>query len=295
MGESATLARRGASRPWWRRVIRALVIAYVTVCMVVFFLQNYLVFPGATTTHGQADTRIGPGKDYELLTLDTPDGNKIAAIFGTALDGSGRTRADAGTRPTIIYFYGNGACMAWSLDLFNEFRFRGFNIIIPEYEGYGMSEGKPSETGCYAAADAAYDYLLTRRDVRRDKIVLVGWSLGGAVAIDLANRKPVAGVATLSAFTNMKEMAHRVIPWLPSSLLVRYRFDNLAKISNLRCPLFIAHGTRDDIVPPYMADRLAAAAKAQVTQVRVEGASHDIFEIDATRLLNQIQQFIDGL
>ena len=67
---------------------------------------------------------------------------------------------DAGQRTTIIYFYGNGACMAYSMDVFEELRARGFNVIIPDYEGYGMSEGKPSESGCYAAADAVYDYLL---------------------------------------------------------------------------------------------------------------------------------------
>jgi fermentation-respiration switch protein FrsA (DUF1100 family) len=295
MEESTKPVRKHSRRKWPLRILRGLVIAYLTVTAIVFLLQSYLIFPGAAT-QGHVDAQVPNGRHYELLSLQAHDGKKIAAIFGAALDATGAARPDSSQRPTIIYFYGNGACMAYSRDVFDEFRARGFNVIIPDYEGYGMSEGKPSESGCYAAADAVYDYLLSRPDIRRDKIAVVGWSLGGAVAIDLANRKPISGVATLSAFTSMKDMAHGMIPWLPTSLLLRHHFDNLAKIPNLSCPLFIAHGTRDSIVPPIMAARLAAAAKAPVTLIHVQNADHnDIFDIGGDPLFTQIQNFIDGL
>jgi fermentation-respiration switch protein FrsA (DUF1100 family) len=298
MDDSPRPAQKQTQPRRWRkrflRLFRALVIAYLTVTVLVFLLQTYLIFPGATT-QGQVDARLPQGRHYDLLSLQDERGKKIAAIFGLALDSTGATRPDAGERPTIIFFYGNGACMAHSRDIFDEFRGRGFNVIIPDYEGYGMSEGNPSETGCYATADAVYDYLLTRPEVRRDRIVVVGWSLGGAVAIDLASRKPIAGVATLSAFTNMKDMAHKTIPWLPTSLLLRHHFDNIDKIRALHVPLFLAHGTADTIVPPEMCDRLASAAGAPVTLVHVQGADHDIFDIGGEQLFDQIQQFIDGL
>ena len=128
--------------------------------------------------------------------------------------------------PTIIYFYGNGACMAYSTDVFEHFRRLGANVIIPDFEGYGMSGGKPSEAGCYAAADVAYKYLLSRDDVDSKYIVAIGWSLGAAVAIDLASRRHVAGLVTVSAFTSLRDMAQQFISWLPMSLILKYRFDN---------------------------------------------------------------------
>ena len=82
-------------------------------------------------------------------------GRAIVALFGKALQRDGQPMADAGHRPTIIYFYGNGACMAYSTDVFDHVRRLGANVIVPDFEGYGMSGGKPSEAGCYAAADAA--------------------------------------------------------------------------------------------------------------------------------------------
>jgi fermentation-respiration switch protein FrsA (DUF1100 family) len=294
MGETAIKPGKSVRRKWAWRLLRAFVVAYLLVTLAVFCMQGKLIFPGASS-QGQANAMVPAGKHYELLSLRAADGVKIAAIFGRALDSTGEVRADAASRPTVIYFYGNGSCMAWSKDVFEDLRRHGFNVIVPDYEGYGMSAGSPSEAGCYATADAAYDYLLSRDDVDKNKIDVLGWSLGGAVAIDLANRKSIAAVATLSAFTSMDDMARDTVPWLPTSLILRSHFNNLAKISKLNCPLLIGHGMKDDLVPPAMADRLAAAAHGNITRVRVDGAGHnDIFDVGGDRLMDQLQTFFDG-
>jgi fermentation-respiration switch protein FrsA (DUF1100 family) len=269
-----------------------IVIAYLGVCIIMFSIQNMFVFPGSNT-QGQHDAILTPSASYDLLSLPTADGAKIAAIFGKALDPNGQPLADYASRPTVIYFYGNGACMAYSTDVFDHIRRIGANIIIPEYEGYGMSPGKPSETGCYAAADAAYEYLHSRKDIDTQKIIAMGWSLGGAVAIDLASRHEVAGIITLSAFTSMPDMGRQLMPWLPTSLILKYHFDNAKKLAGISRPILIIHGTQDDIVPFSMAPRLAAAAKGKVTRFNVDGASHnDIFDTGDGPLLDQIQKFL---
>jgi len=197
---------------------------------------------------------------------------------------------------TLIYFYGNGTCLAQSRQVFNEFRRLGYDVIMPDYEGYGMSGGRPSEAGCYAAADAAYDYLLTRSDVDKNRIVAVGWSLGSAVAIDLASRRPVAGLVTFSAFTSMSDEAANFVPWIAAALLVTPQFESIKKIPDVSCPILMFHGTQDTLVPPEMSDRLARAAKAKVTEIRVKGAGHnDIFAIGGQSLFQQVQKFVDGL
>jgi pimeloyl-ACP methyl ester carboxylesterase len=252
-------------------------------------LQMQLVFPGAQS-RGQLNARIYPPAGCELVILDGPDGTKIVGLLGSPI-------AKAGTHPppSLLYFYGNGMCMADSLSEFNQFRRLGFNVIVVDYEGYGMSGGEPSEQGCYAAADAAYDYLLTRNDVDKERIVAVGWSLGAAVAIDLASRKHVAGLATFSAFTNISDMG-RVLSPGHVEIDLGCQFDNLAKIGSVSCPIFMAHGTADQLVPPEMLDRLAKAAKSKVTIARVSGAGHnDIFQQGGDSLYQQVGAFVSAL
>jgi fermentation-respiration switch protein FrsA (DUF1100 family) len=239
-------------------------------------LETKLVFPG-TATQGNAVLPQSP--DYELIPLKSSDGTAIVAQFGGALRRDGKPSDDPAHAPTVIFFYGNGACAAYMAPEFWRLRQMGANVIMPDYPGYGMSGGKPSEAGFYAAADAAYDYVLKRPGIDSGKIVTVGWSMGGAVAIDLASRRKVAALETISAFTSLPAVAHTVTPWLPVRLILRSRFDNLAKISSITCPIFIAHGTQDNIVPPEMAGQLAAVTKARIAPYMVEGAGHnDVFD-----------------
>jgi len=190
----------------------------------------------------------------------------------------------------------NGMCMAYSCDVFNRFRGLGFNVIMADYEGYGMSDGTPSEVGCYAAADAAYNYLLTRNDVDHSRIVATGWSLGAAVAVDLASRRQVAGLVTISAFTNIADMSQSFLMGFRLPIPLSCRFDNLTKISSVSCPILMVHGARDPLVPPEMLDRLAKSARSKVTILRVEDAEHnDIFQRGGDSLYQRVRAFVDGL
>jgi hypothetical protein len=286
--------RRGLRR-WSVVLLRVVVLVCVGLGAIVFFIQDNFIFPGAST-QGQRDALLTQGSNNEMLSLRAADGTHIAALFGKALQSDGQPLADSRLRPTVIYFYGNGSCMAYSTDVFDHVRRLGVNIIIPDYEGYGMSAGKASESGCYAAADVAYDYLLSRKDIDPKRIVPMGWSLGGAVAIDLASRRPAAGLVTISAFTNLRAMAHQFTPWAPLSMILKYRFDNLSKLSSISCPIFIAHGMLDELVPPRMADQLAAVAKGKVTRYAVMNAGHnDVYDVGGEDLWNRLGEFLGRL
>ena len=279
-------------RKWVWHIARLAVLVYAGVAAVVYSMQNSLIFPGAST-QGQRDAILLQGTGNELPALRAKDGTGIAALFGGAMQADGQPRTDVHDRPTVIFFYGNGACMAYSTDEFDHLRRLGANVIIPDYEGYGMSGGKPSEAGCYGAADAAYAYLLSRSDIDAKKIVAMGWSLGGATAIDLASRRPVAELITVSAFTSMRDMAHLTIPWLPTSLLVKYRFDNQSKLSTISCPIMIVHGTDDELIPFTMAARIAAAAKGSVRRINIQGAGHNnVFDVGGNELWSQVGEFL---
>ncbi len=186
-------------------------------------------------------------------------------------------------------------CLADAQSEFHNFRRLGLNVIIPEFVGYGMSGGKPSEAGIYATAEAAYEEVIRRPDVDPQKIIAGGWSLGAAAAIDLASRRPVAGLVTLDAFTSMKDEAHHVYPWLPTSLILKYRFDNEEKIRRVLCPTLIIHGTHDELVPFAMANRLVAAAPSASLYPVAGGRHNTVYEDGGEALWNEIARFVDSL
>ncbi|MGD1278766.1 MAG: alpha/beta hydrolase [Tepidisphaeraceae bacterium] len=253
-----------------------------------------IIFPGSAT-QGRREAMVHPAPGQELLPLTARDGTKIAALLAMGQDPGGPAPRGQ-DRPTVLFFYGNAMCLAHCGDLLDELRPLGFNVVIGDYPGYGMSDGRPSEAGCYAAADALYEHVLGRADIDRGKIVAAGWSLGAAVAIDLASRRRVAGLAAFSAFTSSAALARRIVPWLPVSLLLRGQFDSLTKIAKVSCPIMLVHGGRDELIPARMSDRLAQAATTRVFRIRVDDAGHnDLFAIGGARLMQQFKQFVDQL
>jgi len=288
---------------WAWKLARIVGIAYLGLALVLTLLQTQLIFPGAAT-QGAPDANVDPLKlDAELVTLKTPAGERVVALFGRALDATGRPHPDARSRPTLIYFYGNAMCIAAAVEggEFYEFRRRGFNVMIPDYLGYGMSSGKPSEAGVYATADACFDHLQQRGDageIDARKIVPLGLSLGGGAAFYLAATRPeIPCVATIAAFTSVEAMARRLFPFLPVGMMLKHHFDNESNCRKFGKPVFLAHGTRDSIIPFAMSQKLAAAAAAggaKVIKYDVPDADHnDIYDIGGAALLDAITRFVN--
>ena len=276
------------------RGLRVTVVVLVGVLAVLYAMQARLIFPGSET-QGKPSAVVRPAPGCQLVGLVTAHDDKVVALFGPAQLPDGNPHPEAGQRPTIVYFYGNAMCLNDAIFEFDHFRRLGYNVLIPEYVGYGMSGGKPGETGCRDTADAAFAHLQRRKDVDPRKIIAAGWSLGGAVAIDLASRKPLAGLIAFCTFTSMTDMSRRSFPYLPTSLLLRHRFDSLARIGHVTCPILLGHGRRDEIVPIEMQDRLSAAAShAPLMKFVVDDAGHnDFYSTGKDQVFQAMVRFID--
>jgi fermentation-respiration switch protein FrsA (DUF1100 family) len=195
--------------------------------------------------------------------------------------------ARRGARPTLVWSHGNGGSIAGRADVLLALAGRGLNVLAYDYRGYGKSGGRPSEAGVYLDAEAAYDSE-RRRGVPAARILCFGESLGGAVSIYLARARPCAGVALVSTFTNLREVARHHFG--PLSLLVGNQFASLARIRELTVPIFIAHGDRDEIVPFDLGDRLFAAANQPKRFFRAAEAHHnDVFA--SPGLIDAIAEF----
>jgi pimeloyl-ACP methyl ester carboxylesterase len=277
------------------RVVRIPALIYLGTVAVLFSLQTRMIFPGADT-QGQVLAEVRPRPGTELVTLITSRGERVVALYGGALLPNGQPHPDSALRPTMIFFYGNAMCLNYATGQLEEFRRLGLNVLIPDYVGYGMSSGRPSEKGCRATALAAYDYVVSTRKVDPTQIVAAGWSLGGAVAIDLASQRQVGGLIAFSSFTSAVEMGRQMLPFVPISLLLRHRFDNVQKIARITCPTLIGHGRRDQLIRFEMGEELAAKAGGPVTTLWIDRAEHnDFFDVGGQQIDDAIATFVRKL
>jgi len=185
------------------------------------------------------------------------------------------TKAEHSSAPAIVYLHGARWNLTASATRIDRWRKLGFSVLAVDYRGFGeSSEISPSEQSAYEDADAAWAYL--SRIAPKSQRYIVGHSLGGAIAVELAHRHPDASGLVLEAtFTSVRDMvANSAWSFLPVDLILTQEFDALKKIPDLQMPLVIVHGTRDAIVPFEMGQKLYAAARAPKRFVKVEGGSH---------------------
>ena len=181
-------------------------------------------------------------------------------------------RADS---PALLYLHGARWNLTGSVTRIDRWRRLGYSVLAIDYRGFGQSTPvSPTEALAYEDADAAWDYL-AKLAPDRPRFV-VGHSLGGAIAAEVARRRPEArGLVLEATFTSIKEMISGTAwDFLPVSAILTQEFDTLAKIRDIRMPVIITHGTEDRIVPFEMGEKLYAAANAPKRFIRVEGGSH---------------------
>lgn len=178
-----------------------------------------------------------------------------------------------GADGTVLYCHGNAGNLSHRTgDVMELMRSLRESVLVFDYPGYGKSDGTPSEAGCYAAAEAAYDWLNER--IPAERIIIMGQSLGGGVATDVASRHKHRALVLAKTFTSIPAVAQSEFPIFPARWLVRNQFDNLAKISRCTGRVFIAHGDRDHLIPLAHAEQLFEAAPAPKRFLLMQGHGH---------------------
>jgi pimeloyl-ACP methyl ester carboxylesterase len=183
--------------------------------------------------------------------------------------------ADHPDAPALLYLHGARWNLTGSVTRIERWRQLGFSVLAVDYRGFGKSSDvAPTEAYAYEDAEAAWDAM--GKLAAGHKRYIVGHSLGGAIAAELARRHPEAdGLVLEATFTSVNDMIEQS-PWsfLPVGLILTQRFDTLSKMAEIRMPVIVVHGTRDSIVPFHMGERLYEAVKGPKRFIRVEGAGH---------------------
>jgi uncharacterized protein len=231
-------------------------------------------------------TQVIPAK-AENVWLNSRDGTRLNGWFFPS-----QTKPEVAT---IVFFHGNGGNISNIGWLAERFASHGFNVLIFDYRGYGLSDGvAANESDLYADGDAAVDFVMNKKGIRSEQIVLYGHSLGTAIVSDVASRRAVGAVVLESGFSSASSVATSALPWLPRFLHVlgKNRFESARKLKNVKCPILIAHGDPDGTIPTNEAHLLYAAANEPKTLLIVPGAGHVVFGSAGKEYLDQVEQFM---
>lgn len=231
-----------------------------------------------------------PSGDWDKPTPETED-----AIF-TAADGTqlhGWFMPHESPRGIALICHGNGGNITSYRDALIQLHDKNQLAVMSfDYRGFGKSGGIPTEDGIIQDGRAARDWLAKRTETAVEDIILFGYSLGGAVAVDLA-QDGARGLVLWSTFSTLPETAAEHYPWLPTNLLMTQRYDSVTKLVRYSGPLLQSHGDKDEVIPIELGERLHAAHQGPKRFIRIPGADHASADSESYRI--ELANFLTNL
>jgi fermentation-respiration switch protein FrsA (DUF1100 family) len=218
----------------------------------------------------RADRR--PSVPYQQVDIPRADG---ARQFGWVIRAN---EADV----WVLFLHGNASTIASRMNVAHVERLHalGVNVFAPEYRGYNGLPGVPTEASVVADARAGYDYLRNQLKVSADRIAIFGWSLGAAVAVDLASQVDSRTVILEGAPASIVDIGQQRYPMFPIRWIIRNPFHAIQHIADVRAPLLFLHSPEDTVVPFAEGRRLFEAATAPKKFVQIKGGHVESSEVD---------------
>jgi fermentation-respiration switch protein FrsA (DUF1100 family) len=286
-----------------------LVILFVTAVLLVIgpgmLLQPYR----RTVDYYRKHTSILHPRDLQLLHEDiimkTPEGIDLRGWF---------IPASGSPRGTVVYLHGVSECKIVGLPIAKQLHDRGYHVFLYDSRRHGDSGGEYCTYGFYEKHDAsaAISMLLRRADATPGRIALFGGSMGAAVALQTASiDHRLAGVVAESGFATLRgifdDYQRRMIklPWHYLRNLVIKRSEVLAHfkanlvspleaVKNIHVPVFVLHGTADNLIASRYSEQVFAAANEPKELWLIAGAKHnDMAEVGGEEYERRVLGFIE--
>ncbi len=237
-----------------------LVLIYLITGLLLFLLQDKILFLPS------GDIRTSPasaGMTYEEHFFPSHNGNQIHGWFVPAASNENAL--------TILFCHGNAGNISGRVSLISLYHSLGYNVFIFDYQGYGLSEGSPSETNILEDGLAAWDFLTHELGVPSHSVLPVGRSMGGAVAAHIAAQRNPRALAIESTFTSVPDMAKQTYYIYPIDLMARIQLPTIEFVRNFDGPVMIAHSREDRLIPYEMGRKLYEVAGPQRFWLELSG------------------------
>ena len=245
-----------------RRIARSLLIIYALTCVAMIALERYLVYP------------IPPSAEWsphdptiEEVRFEAEDGTKLLGFFF----------GHPNPQCSILYCHGNGEDVSHNGPLMAHLRDSlQASILLFDYRGYGESEGSPYEAGLIQDGLAAQAWLAEKMNIAPQDTVIWGRSLGGGVAVAVAQQRGARALVLQNTFHDMSEVAANKFPWLPVRWMMRNRYPSVERIKQYEGPLLQCHGSADRVIPLAMGKQLFTAAPSKQKRfIKIPGGGHN--------------------
>lgn len=262
------------------RILFIIFVLLLAVATRLYFLEESSLFvPDRELVEKPDDI----GLDYQDVRFTSLNGKRLHGWYVPADN----------ARASVLFCHGNAGNIGDRLDRIRVLNAAGLNVFIFDYQGYGLSEGKPSEKKLYEDALAAYDFW-KEHYWDGTPTFLFGASLGGAVAVNLATRRPFDGVILHATFTSAKDMARHYYPWIPS-IFVRSQLDSRKLIAGVTAPKLFFHSPQDRVVPYDLGKQLYEVAPEPKRFVQTGGDHVDAHLADPVVFGNSIDRFVEDV
>jgi len=267
-------------------VVLTLAAFYALLLALVWLMQSRLIYfpnmPGRELTA----TPVDIGLAYEDVAFATADGVRLHGwLVATA-------EADA---PVVLFCHGNAGNISHRLEWLEILHGLGVGVLLFDYRGYGRSTGAPDEAGTYEDAAAAWRFLTRERGIAPDRIIVMGESLGGAIAAHLATSTRPAALILASTFTSVPDLAARYYWYLPVRLLSRFEYRTAQYVAQVEAPTLVMHSRDDEIVPFSHGRQVFERARGAKQFVELAGDHNGGFLVSGAMLTDALRRFVATL
>ena len=254
---------KGRVRQWLLRILRIAALSYIGFIIVLKLLENRMVY---LPSPWPKDIVIELPDYIDDISLQSPDGEVLHAWH---------LRHEQ-PKAHVMFFHGNaGNLIGRRFMLQHLHDYHQVDVFALDYRGYGKSTGRPSEVSNMADARLARSRYASLAGIPESEIVLMGRSLGGGVAVDLAAGEGARGLILQSTFSSLPEVAALQYPWLPVRWLMSNRYNSVDKIGDYSGPILQSHSETDTIIPFGLAEKLFAAAQEPKRFIRFSDLDHN--------------------
>lgn len=256
--------------PRFKKIISISLLVYLSGALLLYFFQDNFIFRARALAATYTFSATIPHRE---ITVPVNDHDTLHAVL--YLPGNEPAKG------TVVYFHGNRYNISWYEKFVPYFTQRGYEVLMPDYPGYGKSKGVITEEKLYHWATLVYQ--IARKRYSADSLIIYGKSLGTGIAAELASRRDCKQLILETPYYQFPAVLQRFLPMYPVSLLLRYQLPTYRYLTQVAAPVTLLHGTNDGVIAFSQSRQLEKLFKKQDRLIVIEGGSHnDLYDFTQT-------------